>query len=121
MHKSPVLIEKPQHCWDCCDRFTTRCGAKEAVEPNREAVTRAATEIEADTDCDDLLKTMAELKRRGVQFTTDVREEEWRAATRFKLPDGDEVELYQPTYTTRHARVRCTIRSVTRNRSSRKM
>ncbi len=70
--------------------------------------------------CDNLRKTMTELKRRGVEFTSDVREEDWGSVTRFKLSDGDEVELYQPKYTTRHARVRRTIRSVARNRSSRK-
>src|SRR5881296_2603528 len=34
--------------------------------------------------CDDLPRTMAELKRRGVEFTSAVREEEWGSVTRFR-------------------------------------
>jgi hypothetical protein len=49
-------------------------------------------------ECDDLKATMAELRGRGVEFTADVREEEWGWTTRFRLPGGDEVELYQPKY-----------------------
>lgn len=48
--------------------------------------------------CDDLTKTTEELKRRGVEFTSDVVEEEWGSVTRFRIPGGDEVELYQPKY-----------------------
>ena len=49
--------------------------------------------------CDDLHKTMEELKRRGVEFTTGVTEEEWGSVTRFRIPGGDEVDLFQPKYT----------------------
>lgn len=70
--------------------------------------------------CDDLSKTIAELKRRGVEFTSDVREEEWGRVTRFRLPGGDEVELYEPKYKRRHARARRTIRPATRRVRSRR-
>jgi glyoxalase/bleomycin resistance protein/dioxygenase superfamily protein len=48
--------------------------------------------------CDDLPATMAELQQRGVEFTTGVTETQWGWLSHFKLPDGGEVELYQPKY-----------------------
>ena len=54
--------------------------------------------------CDDLKQTMAALRRRGVEFTTDIAEEDWGWVTRFKIPGGDEVQLYQPKYRVRRAR-----------------
>ncbi|SRR5258708_21288476 len=54
--------------------------------------------------CDDLPQTVAELKQRGVEFSDDIREQEWGWLTHFKLPGGDEVELYQPKYSTDGAR-----------------
>ena len=66
--------------------------------------------------CDDLSRTMAELKRRGVDFTSGFREEEWGLVTRFSLPGGDEVELYQPEYKKRHPRARRKVRAATRRR-----
>jgi hypothetical protein len=54
--------------------------------------------------CDDLKQTMAALRRRGVEFTAAIAEEDWGWATRFKIPGGDEVQLYQPKYRLRPAR-----------------
>lgn len=48
--------------------------------------------------CDDLRGTKAALEARGVVFTADIREEEWGWVTRFRLPDGGEVELFEPKY-----------------------
>ncbi len=48
--------------------------------------------------CDDVRGTKAALEARGVEFTSDIREEEWGLVTRFRLPDGSEVELYEPKY-----------------------
>ena len=48
--------------------------------------------------CDDLPKTMADLKARGVEFTSGIKEEEWGRVTRFRVPGGEEVDLYQPKY-----------------------
>lgn len=53
--------------------------------------------------CDDLRKTIDDLKRRGVGFTTGIEDEEWGLVTRFKVPGGDEVGLYQPKYKMRPA------------------
>lgn len=48
--------------------------------------------------CDDIDKTVAELKERGVEFATDIKEEDWGRVARISLPDGSEVDLYQAKY-----------------------
>lgn len=48
---------------------------------------------------DDLDATMTELRSRGVEFTTEVTDEIWGRWTRFRVPGGDEVRLYEPKYT----------------------
>jgi catechol 2,3-dioxygenase-like lactoylglutathione lyase family enzyme len=51
--------------------------------------------------CDDIEKTVAELKRRGVEFTDKVADHGYGLVTHFKVPGGFEVQLYQPRYTKR--------------------
>jgi catechol 2,3-dioxygenase-like lactoylglutathione lyase family enzyme len=53
--------------------------------------------------CDDIHQTMAELQGRGVEFAGGVSEQDWGWLTRFRLPGGGEVELYQPKYSTQTA------------------
>ena len=48
--------------------------------------------------CDDVEATMSELRGRGVQFTQDVSEERWGRLTRFRLPGGGEVGMYEPRH-----------------------
>jgi hypothetical protein len=48
--------------------------------------------------CDDIQKTMAELKERGVEFTAGVKDEGWGLVTNFRMPGNFEVMLYQPRY-----------------------
>ena len=48
--------------------------------------------------CDDIHATVAELKGRGVVFTISITDTDSRLMTRFKMPGGLEVELYQPKY-----------------------
>ena len=48
--------------------------------------------------CDDIHKTVEELKARGVEFTSGVSDEEWGLLTHFRMPGDVEVELYQPKY-----------------------
>jgi catechol 2,3-dioxygenase-like lactoylglutathione lyase family enzyme len=48
--------------------------------------------------CDDLKKTVVELKSRGVEFASEISEEEWGFLTRFRMPGDLEVQLYQPKY-----------------------
>jgi catechol 2,3-dioxygenase-like lactoylglutathione lyase family enzyme len=48
--------------------------------------------------CDDIQKTVSELKVRGVQFTAPVTDAGYGLTTRFSLPGAGEVDLYQPHY-----------------------
>ena len=48
--------------------------------------------------CDDVEKTVAELKSRGVEFTMPVTDFGYGLVTHFKMPGDVEVQLYQPLY-----------------------
>ena len=48
--------------------------------------------------CDDVAKTVAELRARGVEFTQDVEDHGYGLVTYFKVPGGFKVQLYQPRY-----------------------
>lgn len=48
--------------------------------------------------CDDLDKTMAELKGRGVEFVGGIEERGYGRVARMKMPGNFEAELYQPLY-----------------------
>jgi catechol 2,3-dioxygenase-like lactoylglutathione lyase family enzyme len=48
--------------------------------------------------CDDLDATVADLRARGVEFTGEFSEERWGRLSRFRLPGGGEVGLYQPRH-----------------------
>src|SRR5437773_6051101 len=48
--------------------------------------------------CDDVEKTVKELKARGVEFTQPVTDQGYGLVTYFKVPGGFEVQLYQPRY-----------------------
>lgn len=48
--------------------------------------------------CDDIEGTVRELRAKGVEFTQDVAEERWGRVTRFRLPGGSEVGMYEPLH-----------------------
>jgi hypothetical protein len=48
--------------------------------------------------CDDIHKTVEELKSRGVQFTTGISDEGFGLVTHFQMPGDVEVQLYEPKY-----------------------
>lgn len=48
--------------------------------------------------CEDIEKTVAELRERGVEFTQDVTDAGFGFITTFKIPGGAEVGLYEPKY-----------------------
>ncbi|MFC0110400.1 VOC family protein [Kibdelosporangium aridum] len=48
--------------------------------------------------CDDIEATVAELKAKGVEFTTDVTDQGWGLLTEFALPGGGTMGLYQPRH-----------------------
>jgi len=51
--------------------------------------------------CDDIQKTVAELKGKGVEFTEPVADRGYGLVTHFKVPGGFAVQLYQPRYAKR--------------------
>ena len=48
--------------------------------------------------CDDIHKTVEELKARGVVFSADVADHGYGFVTHFQAPGGIEIQLYQPKY-----------------------
>jgi catechol 2,3-dioxygenase-like lactoylglutathione lyase family enzyme len=54
--------------------------------------------------CDDIGKTVAELRGRGVEFTDPVADHGYGLVTHFKMPGGIVVQLYQPRYSKNSAR-----------------
>ncbi|HEV3025699.1 MAG TPA: VOC family protein [Pirellulales bacterium] len=48
--------------------------------------------------CDDIHKSVAELKARGVEFTHEIADHGYGLVTFFKVPGGFDVQLYQPRY-----------------------
>ncbi len=48
--------------------------------------------------CDDVEKTVAELKGRGVEFTDEIQDVGYGLATHFRMPGDFQVQLYQPSY-----------------------
>ena len=48
--------------------------------------------------CDDIEKTVAELKARGVEFTGGIADHGYGLVTHFKVPGDFAVQLYQPRY-----------------------
>ena len=48
--------------------------------------------------CDDIQATVADLKQRGVEFEEEVIDAGFGLTTRFAMPGGVSVQLYQPHY-----------------------
>jgi predicted enzyme related to lactoylglutathione lyase len=50
--------------------------------------------------CDDIEKTVEELKRKGVEFTGEITEARFGRMTTLRIPGGAELALYQPAHPT---------------------
>ncbi len=48
--------------------------------------------------CDDVEASVRELTAKGVEFTQPVTDARWGRLTRFRLPGGGEVGMYQPRH-----------------------
>ncbi|MFC4008579.1 VOC family protein [Nonomuraea purpurea] len=48
--------------------------------------------------CDDVEATVDELSSKGVEFTQPITEAGWGRLTRFRLPGGGEVGMYEPRH-----------------------
>ncbi len=54
--------------------------------------------------CEDIEKTIAELRAKGIKFTQAVQEASWGRVSAIALPGGGELGLYQPRHPTAFAR-----------------
>lgn len=48
--------------------------------------------------CDNVRKTVAQLKKKGVRFTSPIKDRGYGLVTAFKVPGGGELGLYQPKH-----------------------
>jgi catechol 2,3-dioxygenase-like lactoylglutathione lyase family enzyme len=48
--------------------------------------------------CDDIERTVAELRGKGVEVVGEVRDERWGRLAAVRLPDGSELPIYQPRH-----------------------
>lgn len=48
--------------------------------------------------CDDVEKTVAELRDRGVEFSTPISDQGWGLLTTLKIPGGGTIGLYEPRH-----------------------
>ena len=69
-------------------------GVHPAEGPTYEAGTRHLFTLM----CDDLTRTMAELKSKGIAIPGEPEDEGWGITVMMKLPGGLEVMLYQPRH-----------------------
>ena len=70
--------------------------------------------------CNDIQKTVQELKSRGVEFTSGITDQGWGFLTHFRVPGGMEIDLYEPKYEKRPARSSSKIRRVNRTKKKTK-
>ncbi|OLD02680.1 MAG: hypothetical protein AUJ07_08140 [Crenarchaeota archaeon 13_1_40CM_3_53_5] len=70
--------------------------------------------------CNDIQKTVQELKSRGVEFTSGITDQSWGFLTHFRVPGGMEIDLYEPKYEKRLARSSSKIRRVNRTKKKTK-
>jgi catechol 2,3-dioxygenase-like lactoylglutathione lyase family enzyme len=50
--------------------------------------------------CDDIEAAIIELERKGVEVSRPISEERWGRITAIRMPDGNELRLYQPKHPT---------------------
>jgi catechol 2,3-dioxygenase-like lactoylglutathione lyase family enzyme len=48
--------------------------------------------------CGDIEGTVRELEAKGVEFVSPIEDEGWGRITRFRIPGGGEIGLYQPQH-----------------------
>jgi catechol 2,3-dioxygenase-like lactoylglutathione lyase family enzyme len=69
-----------------------------ALPPAELAVHPGAAKHELYLMCHDIAATTAELKERGVEFTSEINDQGWGLLTALKLPGGGELGLYEPKH-----------------------
>lgn len=48
--------------------------------------------------CDDIEATVADLRSKGVEFSSEIQDQEWGRLISFDMPGGISTILYQPKY-----------------------
>ncbi len=48
--------------------------------------------------CDDIEAAIRELERKGVEISRPISEERWGRLTAIRMPDGNDLRLYQPNH-----------------------
>lgn len=72
-----------------------------AVHPLGEGeADRAPDTVELYLMCDDLRRTIAELRAKGVEVTRPVEERRYGLFTALRIPGGNELGLYEPRHAT---------------------
>jgi catechol 2,3-dioxygenase-like lactoylglutathione lyase family enzyme len=66
--------------------------------------------------CDDIGRTVADLKRKGVEFTMDIEDHGFGLVTYFRMPGEVIVQLYQPRYVKQSASKPPTARAMVKKR-----
>jgi predicted enzyme related to lactoylglutathione lyase len=74
--------------------------AEVGVHPTDGSTFNEAAHHELSLMCDDLDKTMDELRGKGVEFTDEPKNVGWGTAVTMALPGGLEMMLYQPRHQT---------------------
>lgn len=68
--------------------------------------------------CEDIEKTITELRAKGIRFTKAVSDESWGRLTAIALPGGGELGLYQPRHVTSFARPSASARATAKKRKA---
>jgi catechol 2,3-dioxygenase-like lactoylglutathione lyase family enzyme len=59
---------------------------------------RAVGDHELFLMCHDVERTVDELKSKGVEFVSEIEEEQWGRSIRLRIPGGVEMGLYEPKH-----------------------
>jgi hypothetical protein len=57
-----------------------------------------AQQFDVSLVCDNLEKTMADLRAKGAEFVGEVTDEDWGITAQLKVPGAGQMTLYQPKY-----------------------
>jgi hypothetical protein len=66
--------------------------------PDEEGHARKSARYELAFTCEDLEATVADLKKRGVEFIQEIHDAGWGRLTSFRMPGAINAVLYEPRY-----------------------
>jgi hypothetical protein len=68
------------------------------VHPSDPKQGSASGDMDISFYCDDIGQTVEQLKAKGVKFSAGIEDHGYGLVTRFEVPGGFDVQLYQPKY-----------------------